>query len=321
MASSSQVTNRVLMIRPKAFGSNPETAKDNAFQSLQTDENTELIKTQAITEFDQLVVTLTSHGIEVNIEQDTDEPITPDAVFPNNWISFHTSTHGCPLIITYPMMSQARRSERRQDMIDKWTRLLSTDRIDLSSYENSKEFLEGTGSMVLDRVNKVAYACISCRTYQNLLEHICSLLNYSCMTFHACQRTPEGIDVPVYHTNVMMSIGQDLVIICLESIRDKGERKRVRESLEKTGRTCVVISENQMCCFAGNVLELCNKDGDKFLVLSTKAYNSLEPDQITLIKQCGNQLIHSPIDTIEKYGGGGVRCMLAEIFPPNKISL
>lgn len=312
---SPQITDRVLMIRPKAFGYNPETATDNAFQSQPAAKDVKLIRERASSEFDQLSSLLTSNGIEVNVEADTDHPETPDAVFPNNWISFHSSSpSSSPTIITYPMMSPLRRKERREDIIQKWTRELAANVTDLSHFETSGKYLEGTGSMVLDRVHGVVYACISSRTNQSLVDHFCNMIGYSSITFHSYQSTAQG-DVPVYHTNVMMSIGKELAIVCLESIRDETERKKVKESLQSSGRTLLNVTEQQMASFACNVLELCNKDGERFVALSTKAYNALEAEQIDIINERA-KLIHCPIDTIEKSGGGGIRCMLAEIFPP-----
>ncbi|XP_011406610.1 PREDICTED: uncharacterized protein LOC105314247 [Amphimedon queenslandica] len=317
-----QVTNRVMMIRPKAFGYNSETAVDNAFQisSINNCSSSEA-SAQAVREFDDLSHLLSSNGIEVNIEADTDSPETPDAVFPNNWISFHSSTEiklqTTSTIIIYPMMSILRRQERRQDLIDKWTRSLNASIIDLSSFESSGQYLEGTGSMVLDRVHRVAYACVSGRTDIEMIEKFCSITGYKSVTFRACHKSLNGDLVPIYHTNVMMMIGKTISLICLEAIQDSEEKERVMKSLGASGRTIVTVTVSQMNDFLCNALELSNQDGKRFLVMSTKAYNAMDGNQKRILTEENElELVHCSVDTIESLGGGGVRCMIAEIFPP-----
>ena len=317
-----QVTNRVMMIKPKAFGYNSETALDNAFQiSSINDCSTFEASAQAVREFDNLSHLLSSNGIEVNIEADTNDPETPDAVFPNNWISFHSSPEIKPLttstVIIYPMMSILRRQERRQDLIDKWTQSLNASIIDLSSFETSGKYLEGTGSMVLDRLNRVAYACISGRTDIEMIDKFCSITGYKSVTFHACHKSLDGGLVPIYHTNVMMMIGETISLICLEAIQDAEEKEHVMKSLGASGRTIVRVTVSQMNTFLCNALELSNKDGKRFLVMSTKAYNAMDENQKRILTEENElELLHSSVDTIETLGGGGVRCMIAEIFPP-----
>lgn len=320
-----QITNRVLMIRPRAFGFNPQTAVDNAFQkdpayspvsSVLTDST--IIQSQAIAQFKSLVNLLTSNGIDVNEESDKEEPKSPDAVFPNNWISFHSplSTSSRPVVVLYPMMSEIRRQERQEDLVKRWKDILGADLIDMSHHETtSGYFLEGTGSMVLDRVKRIAYATISSRTHPDLVEEFCQQMNYKPMIFRATQKSSRGDYVPIYHTNVMMCIGEEFAIVCTEAIRDSSEREKVVKSLEDSGRALVPITEIQMNCYLGNALELCNKESKRFLVMSSGAYFSLETWQKEIILK-SSEIIHCPINTIEILGGGGVRCMLAEIFPP-----
>lgn len=310
------------MIRPKAFGYNSETAVDNAFQiSSMNNCSPAESSAQAVREFDNLSHLLSSNGIEVNIEADTDNPETPDAVFPNNWISFHSSSEIKPLtastIITYPMMSILRRQERRQDLIDKWMQSLNASVIDLSSFESSSQYLEGTGSMVLDRILRVTYACISGRTDVEMIEKFCSVTGYKSVTFCACQKSLNGDLVPIYHTNVMMMIGEKISLICLEAIQDAEEKERVMKSLVASGRTIVTVTVSQMNAFLCNALELRNKDGKRFLVMSTKAYNAMDENQKRILTEENElELVHCSVNTIESLGGGGVRCMIAEIFPP-----
>ena len=311
------------MIRPRAFGFNTETALDNAFQINPGEEvGKPEAQAAAVEEFDRLSSLLSCNGIEVNVETDTDFPETPDAIFPNNWISFHnpfeisSSTHPSALIL-YPMMSPIRRQERRQDLVTKWTQGLDAKVIDLSGFETSKEYLEGTGSMVLDRVNRIVYACISARTNPKMIEHFCSITGYNSLTFHAYHKSADGNIAPIYHTNVMMTIGSKFVMICLESIHDATERKSVEESLRASGRTIIPVTSSQVSLFLCNALELCNKDGQSFVVLSTTAYAALDESQRkSLTEESNLKLLHCSVDTVQALGGGGVRCMIAEIFPP-----
>jgi hypothetical protein len=307
-------TSRLLMIRPERFGYNAETAQDNEFQNCPT-ENVDLAKLNGLAqkEFDGLVSTLESNGIEVNVENDSSQ--SPDAVFPNNWISFHDSfpNKATPFVIIYPMKSPLRRTERQMDIVEKWSRALQAEVLDLTHFEMSDKYLEGTGSMVIDRTYNIIYACLSSRTHLDVLEYFSNLTGYKLITFNASQRI-DGRIVPIYHTNVMMSVGEKFAIVCLECITDQQEKNLVVESLKNSNKTIIDITEDQMNSFVGNVLEISNKEQMKFLALSTKAYKSLEPWQEDIITQ-SCKIIHSPVDTIEYYEGGGVRCMLAEIFP------
>ena len=314
MMMSSQTTNRVLMVKPKAFGCNPETLCDNAFQHSSNLQDNQSIQAKAFVEFNKLSSVLQYHGIEVYEEMDTSE--TPDAIFPNNWISFHSNLPGmsCPAIIVYPMMSPIRRLERQSQVIKKWAETLNAKVIDFTSFEATHQYLEGTGSMVLDHINKITYASLSSRTHHDLVNHFCKTTGYSPVVFNASQ-TINGSLTPIYHTNVLMNIGEKFAIICAECISDTSERNIVTKSLEESGRTPIFITEVQMNHFLGNALELHNADQKKLLVMSTRAYNSLQQWQKDIILKSA-EIIHSPIDTIEHVGGGGVRCMLAEIFPP-----
>jgi len=307
---SRQITDTIFMIRPSNFGFNAETAENNSFQSKEGAEETEKIKQLAIEEFDAMVEKLKLNGIEVIVFEDTDTPTKPDAVFPNNWISFHDNKH----IVTYPMFAKTRRHERRDDIVDTLTEKYKYERrITFDFYEDEKEpvFLEGTGSLILDRVNKICYACVSPRTHVFLIEKFCLLLGYTKEVFFA--RDDKGEEI--YHTNVMMALGEDFAVICLDSITDADERQSVVNRLEATGKKIFDITMDQMNSFAGNMLQLSSKDGEANLVLSETAYNSLETEQKKELHGLSKLLV-IPIPTIEKYGGGSVRCMIAEVFYP-----
>jgi len=305
---SKQITDTIFMIRPSNFGYNAETAENNSFQTKEGAEETDKIKKAAIEEFDAMVAVLTRNGIEVLVFDDTDVPLKPDAVFPNNWITFHENNH----IVTYPMFAKSRRHERREDIVEALTEKYSYERrITFDFYEDEKEpvFLEGTGSLILDRVNKICYACVSPRTHVFLIEKFCLLLGYTKEVFFA--RDQEGEEI--YHTNVMMALGEDFAVICLDSIVDVDERQSVLDRLESTGKKIFEITIDQMNSFAGNMLQVSSKDGVANLVLSENAYNSLETEQKKELHGLSKLLV-IPIPTIEKYGGGSVRCMIAEIF-------
>ncbi len=299
-----QVTSHVLMIRPAAFGFNAETAENNTFQTKPTDQDARQTADKAIAEFDAFVLTLRSEGVDVTVIEDSSAPLKPDAVFPNNWISFHDNG----TLVTYPMYSKLRRLERREDIVDEIVRKFNVTRRDhFEESENDNQFLEGTGSMVLDRVNKIAYACISERTDRDLLLQWCEKMEYSAHTFYA-----ESNGKPIYHTNVMMAIGSKVAVVCLDCIPDLSERVALKESLGRQHEV-VEISQDQVISFAGNMLALKNKDGEEIMVMSSSAYNSLNPDQIRTIEKY-NRIVSAPINTIENVGGGSARCMIAEIF-------
>jgi hypothetical protein len=304
---SKQCTNTVLMIRPKHFGFNPETALNNSFQSLDKSLTEQEVQNLALAEFDALVSCLRDHQVQVVVVEDTESPIKPDAIFPNNWISFHRSS----AIITYPMESKIRRNERREDIVDQMMKQFSIERrYSLEHYEDKGQFLEGTGSMVLDRKAKVVYACISSRTDPTILDKFCALTGYNRVLFLA--KDQKG--VPIYHTNVLMSIGEQFALICWECV-DPQDRKKIETSLKDAGRTIVEITMNQLSAFAGNMLEVQGFSGSSLIVMSKAAHSSLSEEQVSLLETFG-QIVSSPLDTIELFGGGSARCMMAEIFTP-----
>ena len=299
-------TTAILMVRPVNFGFNPQTAASNAFQ--QQDGAQQQVQANALNEFDKLVNLLRSNGVHVIVVDDTAEPHTPDSIFPNNWVSFHQNGD----IFLYPMQAENRRLERREDIISRLEDQFKVRHIiDLSRFELQNKFLEGTGSMVLDRENKIAYACRSPRTNMEVLNMFCEESGYSALTFQATDE--KGL--AIYHTNVMMCIGGKYAVICMDSISSQAERQAVIASLGQTGKTIVGISFQQMQQFAGNMLEVQNDTGERLLVMSGSAYRSLSDVQInTLQKFC--RLIYADIPTIERNGGGSVRCMLAEVALP-----
>ncbi len=299
-----------MMVRPANFGFNAETAENNAFQTKETELLPETIKKRAIEEFDGFVDKLRQAGINIIVIEDEAIPIRPDAVFPNNWITFHLNG----TIITYPMYAPVRRLERREDVILKIKERFSSKRlVRFEEYENSNQFLEGTGSMVLDRVHRLVYACLSPRTDAKLLDEFCHWAEYKKIEFHAV----DDLGTDIYHTNVMMAMGDTFVIICMDSIRDATERKYLTRSFSKTGKEIIDISMEQMKSFAGNMLQVKNDKEETFLVMSEQAFKSLKPEQVTQIESHCN-ILHAPIYTIEKFGGGSARCMMAEIFLKEK---
>ena len=300
-----QSTNSVFLIRPVSFNYNAETALSNSFQNKTELSPSEVVQ-KAIEEFDALSEKLKSRGVDVNVFEDTAEPIKPDAIFPNNWISLHDNG----VIVLYPMLAPNRRLERRTDIIESLKKKFSvTNVIDLSEYENENRFLEGTGSVVFDHQNKIAYACLSPRTDQGVLIDLCKRLNYKPAYFYSHDR--EGKEI--YHTNVMMCVGDRFVVICLESISDLEERKSIIESLKKTNHEIIDISFNQMNHFAGNMLMLKTKDNNSILAMSKSAFDGLTNDQRKQLEK-HSELFPLSIPTIETIGGGSARCMIAEIF-------
>jgi hypothetical protein len=300
-----QTTSHILMIRPVKFGFNAETAVNNAFQ-VKSDEAD--VQDKALKEFDAFVKLLRENGVDVTVVEDTVEPHTPDSIFPNNWISFHDDS----TVLLYPMYAENRRGERKQHVIDKVSEKFSIARtIDLSLYEKENIFLEGTGSMVLDRDNKVAYACLSPRTSEKVLQDFCEQTGYVPVLFHAV----DGNNQPIYHTNVMMCVADKYVVICFDSIQDDDEKIRVINAILQTGKEIIDISIEQMNHFAGNMLQVENKQGEKLLVMSTQAYQSLT-DKERLKLGTFNRILHSSLETIEANGGGSARCMMAEVHLP-----
>ena len=301
------LTNTVLMIRPAHFGSNPDTLADNKFQNDMSGKKTE-VSEKAIVEFDKMVKSLEDADVNVIVIQDTVNPIKPDAIFPNNWISSHSNG----TLVTYPMMAASRRNERREDIVTKLTEEYKyKKRYSFEYHEAEEKYLEGTGSLVFDRANKIVYACISKRTDVKVLEKFAVLYNYQKVVFHATDRS----NSPIYHTNVMMAIANDHVVICLESIRDIEERKEVIENLSNSGKEIIEINYNQMEQFAGNMLQIKSKLGQPIMIMSSAAYNSLTSSQIDKLSAY-SKLLSIPIPTIEHFGGGSVRCMVMELFKP-----
>lgn len=309
-AVEQQIANAVLMIRPAGFGANPETAASNAFQR----NDLEITQAQvlALREFDVLVGTLRKVGITVEVFEDTPQPSTPDALFPGNWISLHADGSVC----LYPMLAQNRRWERRSDIIDalRDARGYQIKNIeDLTAEELEGRYLEGTGSLVLDRVHRIAYACLSPRTDEKLLKSWAENFGYEALSFHAADSNGR----PVYHTDVMMNVGERFAMLCLSAIPETSERRRLQHRLEQTGHEIVPITLRQMNEFAGNALHLATRQGGSILAMSMRAERSLMPTQREVIGRY-TRIVTSPVNTIENVGGGSVRCMLAEIFLPQQ---
>ncbi len=306
-----QTSKTILMVRPASFGFNPETAENNFYQQNDARSLSE-IQALAQREFDGFVALLRDQGVRVLVIEDTVEPRKTDAVFPNNWFS----THPDGKVILYPMFSPNRRLERRKDIMESLINLdfQVNEIIDLSFFEQSGQFLEGTGSMVMDHSARVIYACFSERTHPVPLDYVSKLLGYSVIGFDAVQEI-QGKVSPIYHTNVMMHIGTDLAVVCLESIPKTAERQKVQDSLTQSGKKVIPITAKQKFNFAGNMLEVSNDGGEKFTVMSQAALDSLNVGQIQQIEKYST-IISPQIPTIEKLGGGSARCMLAEIFLP-----
>ena len=297
------------MIRPTRFESNPLTAASNRFQG-RSGASPDEQQAAALREFDGLVETLRSNGIDVVVVEDTPEPHTPDSIFPNNWISMHADGR----VVLYPMEAENRRTERRTDIIEHLHDehgLLITEVVDLTAHEQAGHYLEGTGSMVLDRANRVAYACLSSRTHFDALGDFAQRMNYDIVAFDAVDR--EG--VPIYHTNVLMNVGEELAVICDEAIPREDQREAVLARLRGTGHEVISLSYDQLHAYAGNMLELRNKDGERITAMSQQAYDSLFEAQREKFASNG-RLVTAPIDNIEQSAGGSVRCMLAEVHLP-----
>ncbi len=306
-----QTTDTVLMIEPIAFGFNAETAKNNYFQIEQKGFDTQI---KALTEFRMFVEKLRSKGINVITVKDTLDPHTPDSIFPNNWVSFHNDGK----VVLYPMFASNRRVERRDDIIEsiKDQGFEVTEIDDWSFPETQGHFLEGTGSMIFDHDNRLAYGSVSLRLDENLFREFCGKYGFTPVVFHSFQTVGEE-RLPIYHTNVMMCVADRFVVICLDCIDNELERDKVAETIKNSGKEIIEISEEQMQQFAGNMLQVHNKDGEKFLIMSETAYRSLNTEQISAIeKYC--EIIYSDLNTIEVNGGGSARCMLAEVFLPKK---
>jgi len=310
IALESTITSNLLMIRPKHFGFNEETDSNNVFQTNDKDLNSSQIAALALDEFDHFVEVLKREGLSITVIEDRNNPVISDAVFPNNWFS----THADGSVVTYPMFSKQRRLERREDIFDLLAKkFIISNRFHFEDAEVNNQFLEGTGSLILDRSNKMVYACRSIRTNELLLQQWADKMKYKRCVFSA--RDNNNLDI--YHTNVMMAIGEDFVIWGGDCLPDRSEREMVENQFKETGKTIIPISNEQIGFFAGNMLAVKNVSGERLLIMSNSAYNSLTNEQITQIKSF-SRIIKGNIPTIEKYGGGSVRCMLAEIYLPEK---
>lgn len=299
----------ILMIRPVNFTYNDQTAVNNAFQVAGHDKD---VQRKALIEFDDFVLKLRNKGVVVMVVDDSPEPSTPDSIFPNNWVSFHEEGS----LVLYPMYAKNRRQERKPEVLKNIKEKFSVSKvIDMSGSEVENKYLEGTGSMVLDRDKKIAYACLSPRTDTELFKKFCDELNYRPVAFRATDLNGKAI----YHTNVMMCVADRFIIICLECIADKSEQEFVSNTILKSGKEIIEISNDQMNQFAGNMLQVSNRAGEKFLVMSTKAYTSLNEGQLKKLTAY-NEIIHSSLDTIETNGGGSARCMMAEVYLAERIS-
>ena len=298
----------ILMVRPSSFRTNTQTLQNNHFQKI-SDSSDEIILQKTLIEFDNLVNKIRSYGIPVTVFQDDLIFDTPDSIFPNNWISFHTEKK----IVLYPMYAENRRLERNENIIKKVesTGVIIDTILDYTKAELNNQFLEGTGSMVLDRKNKKAYASISERTSEILLNEFCDEFNYMPIVFESYQNHGNRSYL-IYHTNVMMCVADKYSVICLESIKSEDEKKKVKQSLIDDGKEIIEISSKQLDCFSGNMIELIyNKKS--YLVMSETAFKSLSENQLSSINNY-SEIIYSNVDTIESCGGGSVRCMIAEVF-------
>lgn len=304
-----QNANTVLMIEPVAFGFNAETEVNNFFQQ-RGNHSADQVQLLALVEFNGMVEQLRSKDIRVIVVKDTIETYTPDSIFPNNWVTFHEDGS----VVVYPVFALNRRLERRYDIIQHVidAGYKHTKFSDYTCFENQNYFLEGTGSLIFDHVNRIVYAALSERTSYEMLLGFCGDFGFTPVIFSAFQTVGQR-RLPIYHTNVMLSVADNYVVICLDCIDDKEDRENLLESFRKTGKIIISISEKQMNNFAGNMLQLQNAEGTKYLVLSETAYNSLDNYQLNKL-QSFNELIVVPVPTIEQYGGGSVRCMMAEVF-------
>lgn len=307
-----QTTNSILMIRPVAFRMNEQTAVNNYYQKVLDGLTPENVNAKAQEEFDTFVQKLKMVGIDVTVVDDTVTPDTPDSIFPNNWISFHENGD----VALYPMFAENRRAERREDILDlleeKGFQL--NDVVDYTSAEEDGIFLEGTGSLLLDRANGKAYCALSPRADEELMIEFCEDFDMGPIIFEAYQ-TVEGERKLIYHTNVMMCLGETFVVICADCIDDKSERKQVLQSLKEDGKEIILITEEQVNNFAGNMLQLKGTDDKSYLIMSKSAHESLTAEQIAKLEKHAT-ILSSSLDTIEACGGGSARCMMAEIFLP-----
>lgn len=293
------------MIRPVNFSFNAETAVNNAFQRDPGGAGDTDAQREALDEFNHFVTLLRDNGVDVTVIDDTPKPYTPDSIFPNNWVSFHEQG----LVCLYPMFAVNRRLERKPVVLEQLGRAFRIgETLDFSHYEQEGIFLEGTGSMVLDRDNKIAYACLSPRTDKSVLLDFCGKTGYTPEVFAATDSAHQAI----YHTNVMMCVADRYVVVCLDSLPVPAERQHLSDTIRSSGKELITISLQQMDRFAGNMLQVHNRQGERLLVMSSQAYHSLSPQQIGQLSSY-NQILHSSLTTIETNGGGSARCMMAEI--------
>lgn len=307
-----QSTNTILMIRPVAFRMNEQTKVNNFYQKEIDNLLPATLNAKAQNEFDTFVEKLSSVGVNVIVVNDTNDYNTPDSIFSNNWISFHENGD----VVLYPLFAENRRLERREDILDviEEKGFVINDVMDYSNAEKEEIFLEGTGSIVLDRVKEIAYCALSPRSNEELFIEFCEDFEYNPIIFEAFQ-TVNGERKHIYHTNIMMSIAETFAVLCIDCIDDKAERKMVLNSIKQSGKEIILITESQLNSFAGNMLQVKGTNGELFMVMSTTAYNSLRTDQIKKIEShC--KILHSTLDTIETIGGGSARCMITEIFLP-----
>lgn len=307
-----QITNNILMIRPVAFRMNEQTAVNNYYQKVLDNLTPATVNAKAQQEFDAFVEKLRAVGVNVIVVDDTIDPDTPDSIFPNNWISFHDSGE----VVLYPMFAENRRLERREDILEMLEEkgFVINDIWDYTSAEEDDFFLEGTGNLLLDRANEIVYCALSPRADEGLVIEFCEDFEMTPVIFEAFQ-TVDGERKNIYHTNVMMCIGDTFAVICADTIDDKQERKIVLNHLKGSGKEVILITEEQVNNFAGNMLQVVGADDKKYLIMSTQAYNSLTDNQVKALEKHAT-ILHSSLDTIEACGGGSARCMMAEVFLP-----
>jgi hypothetical protein len=305
-----QTTNHILMVRPANFGFNEQTAESNAFQTNDTSLSQKEISEKAIAEFDAFVEKLRSVGVQVIVAEDSKEPVKHDAIFPNNWVTFHEDGK----VITYPMYAPMRRLERQRSILQQIENqfvVKSVFRMEDAELEGF--FLEGTGSMILDRPKKIVYACLSPRTDEVMLDKFCTITGFTKVVFTSV----DGKGQEIYHTNVMMALGETFAVICLDTIPNPDERKKVVQALTDSNKAIIEISQAQVLSFAGNMLQVKGANDTSYIVMSEQAYQSLTASQIQEIELHTN-ILAIPIPIIETYGGGSVRCMMAEVFLQEK---